>query len=210
MTKLTGLYLRQISYPLRMYCPVGETKPLLSRIAYSHAWTAWYRFEYLLSCFKIVLGPFCPFLDQTLSCKKHGEVMKILYILRLLSGNPAKSRLLLWLLFSWLSSRAFCKPELWIWENALWPFLWPQSNPLRQVISLSLPKGKNQGPGKLPRISQAGCSLVGGSPAPGHMLSPSIRRALAAWGRACQQPQLTFSWTSYSCSGRRKAQFRKP
>lgn len=80
--------------------------------------------------------------------------MKILYILRLLSGNPAKSRLLLWLLFSWLSSRAFCKPGLWIWENALWPFLWPQSNPLRQVISLSLPKGKNQESGKLPRISQ--------------------------------------------------------
>lgn len=80
--------------------------------------------------------------------------MKILYILRLLSGNPAKSRLLLWLLFSWLSSRAFCKPGLWIWENALWPFLRPQSNPLKQVISLSLPKGKNQGPGKLPRTSQ--------------------------------------------------------
>lgn len=123
-----------------------------NRTAYNYTRMAWYHFAYFLTYFALALG-FPPLLDQTLGYKKHGEVMKILDILRLLSGNPAKSRLL-WLLFSWLSSRAFCKPGLWIWENALWPFLWPQSNPLRQVISLPLPKGKNQGPGKLPRISQ--------------------------------------------------------
>lgn len=136
--------------------------------------------------------------------------MKILDILRLLSGNPAKSRLLLWLLFSWLSSRAFCKPGLWIWENALWPFLWPQSNLLRQVISLSLPKGKNQGLVNCPGSPRLRCSLVGGSHSPGHMPSPSIRCALAALRRACQQAQLTVPWTWWSSSGRRKAHFREP
>lgn len=136
--------------------------------------------------------------------------MKILDILRLLSGNPAKSRLLLWLLFSWLSSRAFCKPGLWIWENALWPFLWPQSNLLRQVISLSLPKGKNQGLVNCPGSPRLRCSLVGGSHSPGHMPSPSIRCALAALRRACQQAQLTVPWTWWSFSGRRKAHFREP
>lgn len=38
----------------------------------------------------VALGPPCPSLEQSLSCMKHGEVMKILYILRLLSGNLAK------------------------------------------------------------------------------------------------------------------------
>lgn len=107
--------------------------------------------------------------------------MKILDILRLLSGNPAKSRLLWWL-FSWLSSRAFCKPGLWIWENALWPFLWPQSNPRRRVISLSLPKGKNQGPGKLPRISQTQMLARGRLLCSGLMPSPPFDGPWLPWG----------------------------
>ena len=104
----------------------------------------------------------------------------ILDILRLLSGNPAKSRLLWWL-FSWLSSRAFCKPGLWIWENALWPFLWPQSNPRRRVISLSLPKGKNQGPGKLPRISQTQMLARGRLLCSGLMPSPPFDVPWLPW-----------------------------
>ena len=135
--------------------------------------------------------------------------MKILDILRLLSGNPAKSRLLWWF-FSWLSSRVFCKPGLWIWENALWPFLWPQSNPRRRVISLSLPKGKNQGPGKLPRISQTQMLACGRLLCSGLMPSPSVRCALAVLRRACRQAQLPALWTSWSSPGRRKAHFREP
>jgi hypothetical protein len=49
----------------------------------------------IASCPAVALEPLCPSLERSLGCMKHGEVMKILYILRLLSGNLAKPRLLL-------------------------------------------------------------------------------------------------------------------
>lgn len=122
--------------------------------------------------------------------------MKILYILRLLSGNPAKSRLLLWLPFSWLSSRAFCKPGLLNLGKCFMTVFMTS----KQVISLSLPRGNNKGLVDCPGSPSLRCSLVGGPHALGRMLSPSIRRALAARRRACQQPS----------SARRKAHGRQP
>lgn len=90
-TNRSGLDSRQNNFMLSVDCPIdGEMRNWLDRTACN-----WAEHHGTVLNIAVALGPPRPSLEQSLGCTKHGEVMKILYILRLLSGNLAKPRLLL-------------------------------------------------------------------------------------------------------------------